>query len=1087
MSRRTRPSFYRDGTLASGCDLGQSRDDVRRLNDLMKGLSSLWLSPAADCPTPEAKAALETWCKILKCGRNRIIQDFMAFVLMAEGADRNTLDPRKKTNTFEMLRAFALRLNNLLMVRSLAGLSAKVLYLLTRAVIREFYQEPFACEFYETVFMSHKDLVKVFDTSQSDYQVISSFLKLTTLLISVYFKAGSAIKTVPKFARYLLLDLFPDIATRQFKVDPSTTKTTNEEVQWKVMKRLVDAADDLAVCDKEYVMEIHNNERFVIALVTMITTAMKKSKGENKSEILLEFITAAKFFLKRVLLVYLRNSTARGDDVSFLCKYLFDMKPNSPKLCKYVFDMRTQDDYDLMELLCEIAWRIGNVWIDAFCPKTFGAGNSGLSEDENADMVYMDYMASIMYTQTVFADKMCKDITKEIDKKKEKLADMLKNFERDMSLSDLRLAKFAASWRINFGQNILDDASINELKTLLFPETRTDYNEADAKIQQETDENDGEEEDTMRKANEIAKGHASKLGIYAELLKYFTCMCSKPGFNEKQEYNWDDLFRFVADVIAVHKVWCVGKDTKEAGDNPALTFEGVDLEQFRTTDLHPSSEESWYYDLDLIEWWSCIKWRTEARKEAGIRFVENLNIIVFFTDCLNEFLSAVDVFCDVIRAQTNEKQDQRSGASLTLSWDVVEDMVREVCQCDRQWAAWPETTIDLLFGILDKVEFDIEYGSEVASALVSFLMVYPMASVFRFCTECFKQWRPEMRTNETKPVTGNFPRNNERRIRERKEWEAFEHLLRFLRHEKVHQFIIEKQSVDALDCLVEVCHRVFYGSPELIELHRESSLNVINALITLLKKQLETDLCAPILDLIALVCAHPLISSHILYKERLFDFLFYQRTADQVLMRHHAKGSPVWTSLFSLLLTLPRDSPVIWECICHNFDLVAFFLMDRDGSTDSHLPSTKRVITDILVWITDSLMDLCEDGNTFYHKTVRLIIRLLSTESQYFIKCRLRYATLNEVLEHSRLIRNCVFLIYRLFSVKEVVPVELGMSSSDLKDMLECVEKHVDSVAEPLAAGEGEEREEGMANKEQIEELIKKINEFMFPDRQAVF
>lgn len=1079
MSRRTRPSLYRDGTLASGCDPGQSRDDVRRMNGLMKGLSTLWLTPAADCSTPEARAALETWCNILNLKKEgktnvRTIQDFMTFVLMAEGADLNTLDSRTKTNTFEMLRAFVLRLNNLLMVRSLAGLSAKVLYRLTRAMIVEFYQAPFACEFYETVFMSHKDLVKVFDTSQNDYQVISSFLKLTRLFVSVYFKAGSAIKTVPKFVRYLLLDLFPDITARQFKVDPSNTKTTNEAVQWKVMRRLVDAADDLAVCDKEYVMEIHNNERFVMALVTMITTAMKKNKkSEGKDQTLQEFVAAAKFFLKRVLLVYLRNSTARGADVSFLCKYLFDMKPNSPKLCKYVFDIRTQDDYDLLELLCEVAWRIGNVWIDAFCPEKFAA-----SKDKNADMAHM---AAIMYTQTVFADKMCKDITQQDNEKKAKLAEMLKNFERDMTLSDLRLANFAASFRINFGQDILDAASIKELKALLFPSAAG----SERRVESQGREDKAEEE---QEDDKIAKGEARKLGIYAELLKYFTCIRNKEGPSAEQ-YDLSALFGFAAGVIDVHKSWCSKKD--EGTDNPALSFEGVDLEQFRTTDLHPSDEESWYYDLDLVEWWGGIKWRMEgAKRDIGIRFVQKLNVIVFFVDCLNEFLSAVDVFCDVIRAQTNEKQDQRSGGSLTLSWDDAKELVTVVCQCDRQWAAWPETTMDLLFGILDKVDLDIEYGPEVASALLSFLMAYPMASVFRFCTECFKQWRPEKDTNETERVRSNSEGNeyeNAQRIRERKHWDAFEHLLKFLRHEKVHQFIIEKQSLDALDCLVEVCHRVFYGSPELIERHRESSVSVIAALVTLLKKQLETELCAPILDLIALVCAHPFILSHVLYKERLFDFLFYQRTADQVLMRHHAKGSPVWTSLFSLLLTLPRDSPVIWECICRNFDLVAFLLMDRDGSTDSNLASTKRVITDIFVWIADSLLDLSEDGNTFYHKTVRLIIRLLSTESQFFIKCRLRYATLNEVLEHSRLIRNCVFLIYRLFSLKEVVPVELGMSSSDLKDMLECVEKHMDSVAEPLSAGEGEERDEGMANKAQIEELIKKINEFMFPDRQAVF
>ena len=274
------------------------------------------------------------------------------------------------------------------------------------------------------------DIIKIIENTSNSDQIISSFISISRTMISKCFKEDSKIEQIPKFVKFILQDNFPRIIHRKFQSIYS---------KWTVLTLLIESCSDYAYISPEFVNSIHSSETFISALATAITigaTALNHDESATSQTLLgsdrtdikyaVEFESATLSFLQLILTKYL-NSHA---DTSPLCRIFFDENSEACSIFSSLINFlqiqlpaAREKQYNdtvpipisghalkVIELLCQIAYRMGNVSVDAFyssakqeiLEKSFYR-NSFYSSSSKQSYGILDFISSTLMTQPAFA------------------------------------------------------------------------------------------------------------------------------------------------------------------------------------------------------------------------------------------------------------------------------------------------------------------------------------------------------------------------------------------------------------------------------------------------------------------------------------------------------------------------------------------------------------------------------------------------------------------------------------------------------------------------------------------------------------
>ena len=909
-------------------------------NEKESVLRTITYSAAGNGQNKEAKEALK---QLLNDLLDDSARDKLKMWLSATVGDGKDEDKLLHVARWVDLRT---RLGDVLMVPALAADAAKAMLEMLKLrplVVLEFYEELFTTR--------QKDLIKILGASGNDNQIISAFLDSASFVISCYFKYKSPIKEVPKFVRILLFDMFPMIIDGKF--EECKAEDGNTAVgPYDVLKKMCLAADDLAACDGEYLKAIHKNERMVLSLVEMIRLGTKKLLQEKESgrskELVtcaVEFLSAAIDFMNHILLAYFREDgkrrKANGAEVKTergLYGVLFGEKSNGSKLCKAckrLLDWQSNEQetneylflgcLDLLEMLCHSAYKAGFVLLDPLCTSTSSksfyeriGGENGISDVDDS---VCEFLASVMGTQRFFAYSFNEhNLKSRLDKILEE-NDEIKQIKHLTATVKLIVAALANSG-IDSGRKrkLIQDLSGGPTETT---ETR------------------------LLKVIEKPTGDPTRVTLAAELLKYLTCKASleKTGNTGQLPEAAELINNVVTEIRKCDLGQTEETEGKQDGESASSILSDLsNMDMFRSLILHSRGDwrDQYYYDTNLCKWYLSLQRESDA--EEVLKRICGINEMTYEIDCLNDFLGAY-----------NSARRDKSRSHNGLSSDIVATM------CDtREWCAWPERTLDLLFAdLLEKSEgagVDPKKTTEekTVGVLIEYVMVYPTACVFRYLAIALRQYRN--RACPDKKGKGKNPDSV-------KSDPVLKGLEDFITNQKIYKFIVQTQSKDGLKCLTEGC--------SILLEHRIQDLHKIGVSLTKLFRDLQaTELCADMLDLLSIVCSKNVLLS-ICQKHDLFDML-----SGRNLSQYHTRDSPIWTHVFYFLLRLPHDSQLTWNYLCLNFDFVSFFMTERSGNhtrLSQNFLRTKCAVTDVLAHIADALPQLCRES-TYSQKFLELAI-----------------------------------------------------------------------------------------------------------------
>ncbi|OHT06124.1 hypothetical protein TRFO_25991 [Tritrichomonas foetus] len=817
--------------------------------------------------------------------------------------------------------------------------------------------------FFSNLFENHfSDVVKIIDNSSNDCKVVISFLKAAHNFTTYYFKYKSPIKEIPKFVQYFVLEYFPLMIYRKF----STTKG-----KWKIFSLLVRITSDLILYNYSFLEAVHESNNFISSLVMLITNTaqlilssfyepdIEKEKDStdfitnheySDIEYQLRFMLGALKLLQDLISIHftydgkpthlyheLFNDKWTSELISSLAKFLTLSDKNEQydsylaKIGGYAFN--------LIELMCSVAYKIGNTSFEAYYPEEcqdifnrFVESNLNETKSVSNTIRILNFVSSIIETQQTFAYSFIRQTCLAF------IATTLVKFNPDTA--DWRfyasVSNLIAKLFINLNSNSI------VFQKLIFPEKIVVEKQVDVfsstPQEQKASTVQGLSPAWTKIINfvfteDANKNEALKIATKARFLKAIICLFMSIEITLPKEQIKTQFFPQIFNLFS------------HDNEKPSFKIPDIDFSKFRTTidnNFDNSLEKGMFYvDAELLY---C--YLSEQTKEREI----NVNKLIGFITRLSESLydinyetelasSALAFIKMIILIET--------GLHDTIPPPNDQQLIRFLINSlDNN--RMPKSSVDVVFTIYEQIllsnpevgEFDPQKLNEFFESANKYLTDSPNTLVFQVITEILQSIQNA---------------------------EEFCAVLMKLFYNSL-KYMELNQDENAANCAIEIAYSIY----------NEHTLFIDGGDVTFVsftKQLMSTKLAVHVLKIARILCNDEFNAMR-LDKAGFFDFLLNDEFNTNI-----KRDTPVWFNIFTIFLSLNPDSPITLKFISKNFHIISFFLTEPATMENEPLLSkTQEAITDLIVHISPTITkNIKVETPSTYQALIELIYIELKT------------------------------------------------------------------------------------------------------------
>ncbi|KAK8860934.1 hypothetical protein M9Y10_012626 [Tritrichomonas musculus] len=896
-------------------------------------------------------------------------------------------------------------------------------------------------DYYNALFENKfSDVVKIIDESSNDHRLIIPFINAADHFIHYHFTYNSFIPRLPLFVNYFIFNFFPSAVYRQYQ---------NQRAQWKVFITLVKTANELIITDYSCLQYAHENQEFITALINLIiyganniystcrnnetTLSNKKSKNKDKKSYndsinnslnykdlccQIKFEVYSLNILQNLISIHIR----KNEQPTLLYRELFNdrwvsslifaltnfltLSSEFEEIDRQLYRIRSLS-FNIVELLCAAAYKIGNESFEIYYPKKCHEIYSGIvystlyrHKKHLAMIRVLDFASSVVETQKTFAYSL--------------LRQNYFAFITEQLIKFNPTIKNQANWKIyatvfQLVSKLFINLNTNTeiIKRLIFPEKIKNMLNDD-KVTPTVKANPIQQN---KKPSDICSENMSP--IWCTIIDFIFDPSDTIFKEDNNEYKILSIARLLKSVISIFL--CVDyplldiktistfminvfqllfeKEKNEKNFSIILNND-IDLNNFKNYEPHPRPEEFYINVSRLKDFINGNNDKTtqdsEQLNKILIKNVEELNKRLFLIDCKTELISSIhslinlfsifpDKITDSSNAMTADKKPKENGDEAKIKNNNIDKLLNFATDA-LKIKILPITTIEEVFKLIESI------------------IVFPKLEALEFSNESFKNFLEAAR--DFLKVTQNSS----------KVTTVFKVVTQLLQLKEIveNELIIQNGRRGVLMDLFSIaCRSISDEAPDkfatslIIEVSYKvrdepSILEDGNAIIFLsfFKTMINTKFAIHALKATRILCTQQ-YSTENLEKVGFFDYLISSMEPGQNGL---TKDSELWPHIFSIFLSLPPQSPITAKFICISFPYIVFFLNEKLESEkegyasiksktdpnilekDTNLIQTQESIMNLISHVSNNVSKLAiENPSTLQALTELIYIQLESS------------------------------------------------------------------------------------------------------------